>query len=338
MNSINGIYHPLLPAMVKYARENGVEWGDKGQHSSETPVQHDLNKLYLTEMQLQELVSGIVSMEKISCPGLQIGESLNWANLGIVGYIIINSPTVLEGLKKFQAYYQMISNITQFRVVARPDTFELCWQPRDHHIREHHRLILEGILGAVGPLLQQQTGKLITPRKIEVCWPLASSHSDYEHTFNVRPSINNSHIKVIYDRSIGELPNLLPNSEMLAVLESHVREQCYRARVDNPRSSEVLAVLKNIRREHIPKIEDVASELGTSIRKLQFQLKKEGVTFNQLRNQALCEEAKLLLRNSPRTIEQISHLLGYSEPAVFYRNFKRWTGRTPREFRCSSLR
>jgi len=31
----------------------------------------------------------------------------------------------------------------------------------------------------------------------------------------------------------------------------------------------------------------------------------------------------------------VSFLLGYAEPATFFRAFKRWTGKTPLEYRAS---
>jgi AraC-like DNA-binding protein len=32
--------------------------------------------------------------------------------------------------------------------------------------------------------------------------------------------------------------------------------------------------------------------------------------------------------------EDIASLLGYAEPSAFYRAFKRWTGKTPKEYQA----
>jgi AraC-like DNA-binding protein len=37
------------------------------------------------------------------------------------------------------------------------------------------------------------------------------------------------------------------------------------------------------------------------------------------------------------TVEQITYLLGFSEPSVFRKAFKKWSGVTPREYREQSL-
>jgi AraC-like DNA-binding protein len=36
-------------------------------------------------------------------------------------------------------------------------------------------------------------------------------------------------------------------------------------------------------------------------------------------------------------LAEIAFLLGYSESSAFHRSFKRWTGRTPLEFRREAL-
>jgi AraC-like DNA-binding protein len=37
------------------------------------------------------------------------------------------------------------------------------------------------------------------------------------------------------------------------------------------------------------------------------------------------------------SIAEVAFLLGFSEPSSFYRAFRRWTGRTPVEFRRDRL-
>jgi AraC-like DNA-binding protein len=37
------------------------------------------------------------------------------------------------------------------------------------------------------------------------------------------------------------------------------------------------------------------------------------------------------------TVEQITYLLGFSEPSVFRKSFKKWLGVTPREYREGSF-
>ncbi|MCP4755298.1 MAG: helix-turn-helix domain-containing protein [Proteobacteria bacterium] len=43
------------------------------------------------------------------------------------------------------------------------------------------------------------------------------------------------------------------------------------------------------------------------------------------------------LQDGELSIAEIAYLLGFSEPSAFHRSFKRWTGRTPTEYRTDRL-
>jgi AraC-like DNA-binding protein len=77
----------------------------------------------------------------------------------------------------------------------------------------------------------------------------------------------------------------------------------------------------------------VAQALHVSPRTLRRRLHERGATFHELASAARRAEAARLLRNSVLTLEQVAAQLGYSDAGNFCRAFKRWTGRTPGEFR-----
>jgi AraC-like DNA-binding protein len=39
------------------------------------------------------------------------------------------------------------------------------------------------------------------------------------------------------------------------------------------------------------------------------------------------------LRERTISIEEVAFILGYTEASTFYRSFRRWTGKTPRQYR-----
>lgn len=79
-------------------------------------------------------------------------------------------------------------------------------------------------------------------------------------------------------------------------------------------------------------LEGVAAQLNLTPRSLQRRLKQENTTFLEILNHIQFERAKLLLGSSNMNISEISDWLGYAEPSVFRRAFKRWTGQSPRDF------
>ena len=80
-------------------------------------------------------------------------------------------------------------------------------------------------------------------------------------------------------------------------------------------------------------LDEVAATIATSPRTLQRQLADNGTTFQKLRDQVRADLALKYLRQSTLRFAEISEILGFAEPSVFSRSFRRWHGSTPREAR-----
>ena len=98
-------------------------------------------------------------------------------------------------------------------------------------------------------------------------------------------------------------------------------------------SDRVRALLLEHLRAEAPTAARVARRLSLSIRSLHRGLQEEGTTFRGLSDQVRLEQATALLPDPRRSIADVAFLLGYTELSSFYRAFRRWTGRTPAEFR-----
>lgn len=77
----------------------------------------------------------------------------------------------------------------------------------------------------------------------------------------------------------------------------------------------------------------VAADLGIPPRTLQRRLAGEGKPFRRLMEETRLELAQRLMRHSDLPLSDIAAALGFAEPAVFTRFFKRCTGRRPGDWR-----
>jgi AraC-like DNA-binding protein len=80
--------------------------------------------------------------------------------------------------------------------------------------------------------------------------------------------------------------------------------------------------------------QSVARALHLSTRTLQRRLGEEGTNFRALLEETRRDLAMQYLRASDLSMNEITYLLGFSEPANFTRAFRRWTGVTPSRFRA----
>jgi AraC-like DNA-binding protein len=82
-----------------------------------------------------------------------------------------------------------------------------------------------------------------------------------------------------------------------------------------------------------PSLKRVAATLGTTTTTLARRLADEGTGYQDLKDRLRRERAVALLRNTPRSIDDIAAELGYEDARAFYRSFRRWTGCAPGAFR-----
>ncbi len=85
--------------------------------------------------------------------------------------------------------------------------------------------------------------------------------------------------------------------------------------------------------QHYLSIESVAERLHMSDRTLKRQLAAEGTSFSTLVDEVRYRHATSLLSRTDYSLEQIADELGYSDVANFSRAFKRWSGRSPSNWR-----
>ena len=81
------------------------------------------------------------------------------------------------------------------------------------------------------------------------------------------------------------------------------------------------------------KADVVARKLGMSERTLFRRLAEEGVTFNEILQQLKASLAVRYLEEDGMPISRIAWLLGFERASSFSHACRRWTGKSPREFR-----
>jgi len=86
-----------------------------------------------------------------------------------------------------------------------------------------------------------------------------------------------------------------------------------------------------------PTQETIAFRMGLSTRTLQRRLAQEGLRFADVLSEARHHKAIELLKDTDKSLENISSILGYMHVTGFYKSFKNKTGKSPNEVRIELL-
>lgn len=95
-------------------------------------------------------------------------------------------------------------------------------------------------------------------------------------------------------------------------------------------------LLQSLLRDGYPHVEMVAEIVGMSTRSLQRRLAGDGLSYSRLVDQVRFNLAADLLKEPSIHLLEIAFELGYTDAANFTRAFRRWTGKTPSQFRALS--
>lgn len=82
-----------------------------------------------------------------------------------------------------------------------------------------------------------------------------------------------------------------------------------------------------------PSFERITELLHLSGPTLRRRLKREGTTFQELKDDCRRDASIAYLNRPELSINDVAILMGFTDPSAFYRSFKKWTGMTPGEYR-----
>jgi AraC-like DNA-binding protein len=92
------------------------------------------------------------------------------------------------------------------------------------------------------------------------------------------------------------------------------------------------AIAPHIHEEDLT-VERAAELCGIDKRQLSRKLRSKGTTINKEIAYLRQERATIALVNSDQRIAEIAAKVGFSDPTVFSRAFRNWTGQSPQEYR-----
>jgi AraC-like DNA-binding protein len=267
--------------------------------------------------------------------GLHMGEFVHPGSWSILGYLMMNCKTLREAFEKSGRYQRIIGNMINARMEmglgkVRAVYFTPPYAP------EMSRHCFEATFSSSVRLARTLSGLPLDPIEVTFIYPEPGSRAEYERIFNCPVHFGQKDNSMTLDMRMGSLPVRMANPALLEHFEQYA--QAFLAQLER-NDATTQAVTKTILArldDETLSIEKVAREMSVSVRTLQKRLEGEGVIFSDLLRDIRQRLAIKYLREN-YTVEQITYLLGFSEPSVFRKSFKKWLGVTPREYREGSF-
>lgn len=267
------------------------------------------------------------------CFGLNMGQYTEAGNWSILGYMMMNCRTVLDAFYIFSRYSSVIGNLIEGNITVEKDYVMIkLTEPADAPTISKH--CYEGYLSSLISLARSISGENIDPIEVALISFRPELIEEYRKVFGhkVRFGQNGNYMS-LNTRAVNTQIRFA-NENLLSYFESYAAEFLNEIKVTNNFTYRTKKLILSYIASDNLTVARIAQELAVSSRTLQANLRKEGTEFNLLLRHTREQLAKKYLYEN-YSVEDITFLLGFSEPSVFRRAFKKWFGMTVKEYRES---
>jgi AraC-like DNA-binding protein len=265
---------------------------------------------------------------------LHFGEAVQLARVAIVGLIGQASETTLEALIQLNRYVRLVVDVQ----CSSDDRFELrrerggLWMV-DTRLNPNAfpELTESAFAQIVCRPLSSGVGQMAL--NIQVTHPPPAHAAEYERVLKAPVAFNASWNAVQLDKTIVNRRVAILPRYVFGVLIEHAEQLLRELEGAATARGEVEKLVLPILHTGEVGVDAIAEKLGVSRQTLYRNLKAEGVTFEQVLDELRHRMALHYLSGKKTSLNDIAYLVGFADPTSFSRAFKRWTGKSPSEYR-----
>lgn len=262
--------------------------------------------------------------------GLLLSQRQSLEKFGAVGYLMKHSPTLRGIVEPQGGYFRIHDSGTLMELSIENGT--ALWRFRLDGLRGESAIQqTELALGLALKSVRGGVGSDWRPAGVHFEHRRPAETTLYERIFRCPVYFDEPLAGLTFPAADLERPLTTSDPKLYRILSTYLKELGGPAADDftGRVRSEVLHAIDAGR----PSIAAVAESLGMSRSRLQRRLRKEGVSYRELLEDVRFGLARKYLEDTDWPLATITDVLGYADPAVFTRAFRRLAGLTPSEWR-----
>jgi AraC-like DNA-binding protein len=298
-----------------------------------TPSRLQQPDAHITSRQM-EVLSG-TAMQELDDEALgAFSRPLPWGSYGMLARASLTSPDLGIALRRWSRHHALLADDIRLEVVVSGSTAAIVIEERAPIAdgREGREFCLVHVLRNIHGL---------------ACWyvdsriPLQGAHFPFAAPpyADVFPLLfpgpvhfNAAQAEISFDARYLALPLRRDEKALRQMLQHALPLTVRQYRRDRLLVQQVRQALV-ARPAEAHSAEGLADLLHMSARTLHRQLREEGGSLQQLKDEVRCERAKDLLYRSGKPVKQVAAATGFRNEKSFIRAFRQWTGVTPAAFR-----
>lgn len=261
---------------------------------------------------------------------LHIGQAVSYQSLGLLGYLLLNTSNLKQMIEKFNYYQKIISGYFKFQFFDDKVYYKLAIYINENPMIPVPSFHAQVHLSSIISILTQILGQKVTPEFTYFSQEKDENITEYQKIFGENIFFSKDENAIFFKKDKLNIKVKNPNSSMLEYFENEAKKILDEQEQKSWYSKVEKEIFKNIGEKEIT-IDLISSNLGITPRTLQNYLKTENKTFREALGKIRQKLAQHYIDNTKMDLGTISFLLGYSEPSSFFRAYKKWNKKTPKQ-------
>ncbi|HYI46964.1 MAG TPA: AraC family transcriptional regulator [Allosphingosinicella sp.] len=320
----------LVKAMLRFAAEKGVEadalarqvgikQDDLEDHHSRVPFAR-----YAALLRRAKRLAGDPAL------ALHFGESVNLAEVSLVGLIGYAAETMMEAFIQLNRFSRLIADVDTGGLdrwtLARddPGLWIVDNRRNSNDFPEATEIAFSQMVSGT-----RQFGDTPFVLSVQVTHQDPGYRTEYERILGAPVEFGSHRNAMLIDEAWTTHRMAVHPRYVFGILSEHARALLKGLEDSKSLRGRVESLIMPILHTANVGIEGVAAKLGCSSDALYRRLKGEGLTFEKILDELRHNLALHYLSGGKVSVTETAYLVGFSDPAAFSRAFKRWTGISP---------
>jgi len=264
--------------------------------------------------------------------GLNLAEEFDLRDLGLLYYVMASSDTLGDALRRVSRYSRITNEaiVFEYREAYEP-ALRLSYSGIPRHTDQQQ---IEFCVVAMVRISRVLSGRQVLPERVSMSHVRSKGISRFARFLGKEIEFGGNVDEIGFPTGSADWALVGADPRLSKILLKTCEESLsgrkskpgtFRTTVEN-----AIAPLLPHGQAHV---EVIAKKLGTSERTLLRRLAEEGTTFSDILQQLKTSLATRYLEEADMPVSRIAWLLGFEETSSFSHAFRRWTGKSPREFR-----
>lgn len=271
-----------------------------------------------------------------SCLGLDFGRTRDTRDAGLIGYVGLSSPSLLDALRNLSRYRKVFSDAVEMDVDDLETKGRLRWWFHGVPAQSGSQSV-EFSAANLLRALRSMADEPFAPVRVGFVHQRDEGFAAHQAFFGCPVRFGAGENEIVLHRGDLARPIRSADNRLLTLLRRYCEDVLAR---HAERAPPVVERVERIIADGLPhgdvSLSGVASQLGMSTRSLTRRLAEHGTSFKVLVENLRRDLALRYLEGSTLGLMEIAFLLGYSEVSSFTHAFKRWTGKTPSSVRSKT--